>query len=84
MVTPKGMLAVDIHTILLTQIELLNKKLVENSLGKANLSQEQSLRCDFCGGEHENGKCYSEGSSEEVQFLIFRTTTLIPTPIIWI
>lgn len=41
--TPKGMLVFDTHTSLLTLIELLNKKLVESRLGKANLSQVQAL-----------------------------------------
>lgn len=36
--TPKGMLAVDTHTALLAQIELLNKKLAESSLSKENVS----------------------------------------------
>lgn len=36
--TPKGMLPLDTHTTLLAQIELLNKKLVEGSLGRANMS----------------------------------------------
>lgn len=47
--TPKGMLAVDIRTVLLAQIKLLNKKLAESSLNKANMSQVQALRCDLCG-----------------------------------
>lgn len=50
------MLIVDTHIVFLTQIELLNKKLAKSSLGKANMSQVQTLRCDFCGGEHANGK----------------------------
>lgn len=52
--TPKGMLPLDIHTALLAQIELLNKKLAESNLGKANVSQVQAFRCDFCGVEHAN------------------------------
>lgn len=41
--TPKDMLAVDTHTALLAQIESLNKKLAESSLGKANVSHVQIL-----------------------------------------
>lgn len=47
--TPKGMLAIDTHSALLAQIELLNKKLAESSLSKANVGQVQTLRCDFRG-----------------------------------
>lgn len=69
--TPKGMLAIDTHTAHLAQILLLNKKLAERSLGKANVSQVHALRCDFYGGEHVTGRCSLEGSSEEVQFAHF-------------
>lgn len=54
--TPKGMLAVDTHNAFLAKIELLNKKLAESSLSKANVSQVQALRCDFFGGGNENGR----------------------------
>lgn len=37
--TPKGMLSIGTHTSLLAHIELLNKKLAESSLVKANVSQ---------------------------------------------
>lgn len=50
--TPKGMLVKDTHIALLAQIDLLNKKLAESNLGKANVSQVQAHRCDFYGGEH--------------------------------
>lgn len=56
--TPKGMLPLDTHTALLAQIELLSKKLVQSSLGKANASQVQAPKCDFCGGDHANERCY--------------------------
>ncbi|XP_050909769.1 uncharacterized protein LOC127123611 [Lathyrus oleraceus] len=69
---PKGMLVVDTHTALLAQIELLNKKLAESSLGKANVSQVQTLRCEFYGEEHVNRMCSLEWSSEEVQFANFQ------------
>lgn len=46
--TPKGMVPLYTHTALLVQIELLNKKLVESNLGKANMIQIQALTCDFC------------------------------------
>lgn len=70
--TPKGMSIVDTHTTLLAQIELLNKKLVEGCLNKANVSQVQALNYDFCGGGHENGRCSLEGVSEEAQFAKFQ------------
>lgn len=54
--TPKGMLVVDNHTALLAQIELLNKKLAESDLSKANVSQVQALRCNLCGDGHVNGR----------------------------
>lgn len=41
--TLKGMLDIDTHIPLLSQIELFNKKQVES-----NLSQAQALKCDFC------------------------------------
>lgn len=69
--TPKSMLVVDTHTVLLAQIGFLNKKLAESSLGKSNVSQVQASMCDFCGGEHANGRCSLEGSSEDVQFSNF-------------
>lgn len=37
--TPKGMLVVDTHIALLAQIKLLNKKIAESNLDKANVSQ---------------------------------------------
>lgn len=61
--TTKGMLVVDTHIILLAQIELLNKKLAESSLTKANVSHVQARMCDFCGGRHENERCSLEGLS---------------------
>lgn len=48
MCIPKGMLAIDTQTAILAHIELLNKKLVESNLGKANMIQIQALTCDFC------------------------------------
>lgn len=41
--TPKVMLVVDTHTILLAQIKLLNKKLPKSNLSEANVSQVQAL-----------------------------------------
>ena len=72
MAKPKGMLVVDTHTSLLSKIELLNKKLVESSLDKANVRQIQAFRCEFYEGEHANGRCSLEGSCEEVQFANFQ------------
>lgn len=69
--TPKGMLAIDTHTSLLAQIELLNKKLARSSLSKANMSQVQTLQCDFFGKGHENGRFSLKGSSEEAKFANF-------------
>lgn len=66
--TPKGMLAVDTHIALLAQIELLNEKLAESSLGKANVSQVQALRCDFYGEGHENGRFSLERPCEKDKF----------------
>lgn len=63
--TPKGMLDIDTHIILLAQIELLNKTLAKSSLNKANVSQVQEMKCDFYGQGHANGMCSLEGSSEE-------------------
>ncbi|XP_050915607.1 uncharacterized protein LOC127130683 [Lathyrus oleraceus] len=62
---PKGMLDIDTHNALLAHIELLNKKLAESNLVKANVIQVQALRCDLCGGEHVNGRCSLERTSEE-------------------
>lgn len=70
--TPKGMLIVDYHIALLAKIELLNKQLVEGFLNKANVSHVQLLKCDFCGGVHENGRCSLEGVSEKTQFSNFQ------------
>lgn len=69
---PKGMLPLYTHTALLAQVELLNKKLIERSLGRANVGHVQALRCDFCGGEHANGRCSLEWTSEEAQFANFQ------------
>ncbi|KAI5392578.1 hypothetical protein KIW84_077105 [Lathyrus oleraceus] len=66
--TPKVMLPFDTNIALLVQIELLNKKLDEGILGRANVSQVQTLRCDLCGEEHANERCSLEGTSEKVQF----------------
>lgn len=52
--TPKGMLCIDTHTSLITQIKLLNKKLAESNLSKAYVTQVQALKCDLCGEGHEN------------------------------
>lgn len=54
--TPKGMLAIDTHTTLLPQIELLNKNLAESNLSKANMIQVQALMCDLYGEGHANGR----------------------------
>lgn len=70
--TPKSMLPLDTHTALLAQIELLNKKIAESRLGRANVSQVHALRCDFFGGEHANGRCSLEGTREEVQLSNFQ------------
>lgn len=70
--TLKGMLPLDTHKTLLSQIELLNRKLAESSSGRANVSQVQVLRCDFYGGEHANERCSLEGTSVEVQFAGFQ------------
>lgn len=70
--TSKGMLSLDTHTALLAQIELLNKQLAKWCLNKANVSQMQSLKCDFCGGGHENRRSSLEGVSEESQFANFQ------------
>lgn len=69
--TLKSTLAIDTHTTLLAQIELMNKKLYESSLSQANMSQIQALKYDFCGEGHANGICFLEGSSEEAQFANF-------------
>lgn len=66
------MLVVDTHIGHLTQIELLNKKLTESNLGKANVSQVQELRCDFYGKGHENMRFSLEESSEEAKFANFQ------------
>ncbi|XP_050877304.1 uncharacterized protein LOC127081059 [Lathyrus oleraceus] len=66
--TPKGMSTVDTHTALLAQVELLNKQLAKGCLNKANVSQVQSLKCDFYGRGYENVRCLLEGVIEEVQF----------------
>lgn len=70
--TPKGMLVVGAHTAFLAQIELLNKNLAESSLGKVNMSQVQTLRYDFYGEGHANGRWSFEGSSKEAQFSNFQ------------
>lgn len=66
-----SMLPLDTHTALLAQSELLNKQLAEGCLNKANVSRVKSLKCDFCGGGHENGRYFLEVVSEEAQFAIF-------------
>jgi len=34
------------------------------------LTQNQALKCDFCGGDHLNGQCsYQNPSEEEVQYM---------------
>lgn len=50
--TPKGMLTFDTYIALLAQIELLIKKIAKRCLNKANVSQIQSLKCDFYGRGH--------------------------------
>lgn len=77
---PKGILVIDTDTTLLAQIELLNKKLVEISLGKTNVSHVQTLRCDMCGREHENIRFSLEGSNEEVQFSDFQKNNPYSNP----
>lgn len=72
----KGMLPLDTRTTLLAQIELLNKKLAESSLGRAKVSQVRALRRDFCEEEHVNGRCSLERTSEEVQFSNFQKNNL--------
>lgn len=62
------MLAIDTHTGLLAQIELLNKNLVESSLNQANVSKMQALKCDLCEEGHANEMWSLEGSSEVAQF----------------
>lgn len=76
------MLVVDTHTALLVQIELFNKKLVENSLAKANVSQVQALTCDLCGEGMKMDDVLWEDQVKRLNFLISRKVTLIPTLII--
>lgn len=61
------MLTVDTRIALLAQIKLLNKQLAKGYLNKDNVSQVQSLKCDFYWGWHENGRCALEWVSEEAQ-----------------
>lgn len=80
--TPKGMLVVDTHTAVLAQIELLNKKLVESGLGKANMSQVQALRCDFMARDIQIEDALWKDQVKRINSLIFIKITLIPTPTI--
>lgn len=53
----KGVLVVDIQTAILAQLINLTKQLVSSQLTQGNVSQIQTLKCDFCGCEHSNGNC---------------------------
>lgn len=74
--TLKGMLSIDTHTVLLAQIELLNKRLTESSLSQDNMSRVQALKCDFCGEGRANGMCYLGRSSAKAQFVNFQKNNL--------
>lgn len=71
-VKQKVILTVDANTTLLAQMEALSKHLVASQLEKANVSQIQTLKCDFCGEGHANGNCTPEVESAETQYANFK------------
>lgn len=60
----------DTHTTLLTQLEVLTKKLLGATIVHANenVNQAQALRCEFYEQGHTNGNCIPEGFTEEAQY----------------
>lgn len=68
----KGLHEVDLNTSLLAQIEALSKYLVATQLDQANISQIQTLRCEFYGEGHSNGNCTLEVESSEIHHANFQ------------
>ncbi|KAK2453440.1 hypothetical protein QL285_001129 [Trifolium repens] len=78
-----GMLELEANSAMLAEQKLMNNKmeaLVQHFTkassaqhqSKAQVSQAQGLRCDFCKQVHENGECMPKGSEEAKYMANFR------------
>ncbi|WJX14409.1 hypothetical protein P8452_04679 [Trifolium repens] len=78
-----GMLELEANSAMLAEQKLMNNKmeaLVQHFTkassaqhqSKAQVSQAQGLRCDFCKQAHENGECMPKGSEEAKYMANFR------------
>ncbi|GAU43251.1 hypothetical protein TSUD_133950 [Trifolium subterraneum] len=68
-----GILELDTNNAILAQMKLMSKEMEElkkaSSRGsQAHVNQFEEVKCDFCRGSHENGKCFPEGS-EQAKYL---------------
>lgn len=72
----KGVLAVDTQTSLLSQLISLTKMMVASQFTQANVSQIQTLKFDFCRGEHLNENYVPNIESAEVKYANFQRNNL--------
>ncbi|GAU41074.1 hypothetical protein TSUD_284440 [Trifolium subterraneum] len=72
-----GILELDTNNAILAQMKLMSKEMEElkkaSSRGsQAHVNQFEEVKCDFCRGSHENGKCFPEGSEQAKYLANFR------------
>ncbi|GAU46855.1 hypothetical protein TSUD_385320 [Trifolium subterraneum] len=72
-----GILELDTNNAILAQMKLMSKEMEElkkaSSRGsQAHVNQCEEVKCDFCRGGHENGKCFPEGSEQAKYLANFR------------
>ncbi|GAU36667.1 hypothetical protein TSUD_15800 [Trifolium subterraneum] len=72
-----GILELDTNNAILAQMKLMSKEMEElkkaSSRGsQASVNQFEEVKCDFCRGGHENGKCFPEGSEQAKYLANFR------------
>ncbi|GAU40179.1 hypothetical protein TSUD_374870 [Trifolium subterraneum] len=72
-----GILELDTNSAILAQMKLMSRDMEE--LKKANSKSSQArvnrfeeVKCDFCQGAHENGRCFPEGSEQANYLANFR------------
>ncbi|GAU23642.1 hypothetical protein TSUD_304170 [Trifolium subterraneum] len=72
-----GILELDTNNAILAQMKLMSKEMEElkkaSSRGsQAHVNQFEEVKCEFCRGGHENGKCFPEGSEQAKYLANFR------------
>ncbi|GAU47100.1 hypothetical protein TSUD_403320 [Trifolium subterraneum] len=62
-------LELDTNSAILAQMKLMSSQMEElkkanSKLSQAHVDKFEEVKCDFCQGAHENGKCFPEGSEQ--------------------